>query len=121
MVGTNLPMRKQRAASQSKPFRQLYIQEWRERIDPPMTQEDLAEIMGVDAMSVSRWENHKRFPRGRRLPQLAQALKCTVNDLYHEPTDLVSIDSMLSGASKGLRKQAEAIIRALKDAEEAKK
>lgn len=112
-------MRKQRAASQSKPFKPLFIQERREALG--MTQEELAKIMGVDAMSVSRWERGLRFPRGRRLPQLAQALKCTVNDLYHEPTDLVSIDSMLSGASKGLRKQAEAIIRALKDAEEAKK
>lgn len=116
MVGRFLGMTKKRNIGS---FDQLFIQERREALG--MTQEELAEIMGVDAMSVSRWERGLRFPRGWRLPQLAEALKCSVNDLYHEPTDLVSIDSLLSGASRGLRKQAEAIIRAMRANEEGKK
>jgi transcriptional regulator with XRE-family HTH domain len=107
-------------AGNTRPFRQLHIQKRREALE--MTQEELAEIMGVDAMSVSRWERGQRFPRGRRLPQLAKALRCTINDLYREPSDVISLDSELSEASPALRRQALALIKALKaQAEEDKK
>lgn len=114
MVGKCLVMTKGR----TKPFQPLFIQERRESLG--MTQEELAEIMGVDAMSISRWERGTRFPRGRRLPLLAQTLKCSVSDLYREPSDLVSLDSMLVDTPKPLRKQIEAVIKAMKEGAEKK-
>lgn len=116
MVGINSCM----AQARNKPFKELHIQKRRELLG--ITQEELADIMGVDGMTISRWERGERFPRGQRLPLLAKTLKCTINDLYREPSDVISLDSELSNAPASLKKQALALIRALKaQAEEEKK
>ncbi len=47
-----------------------------------MTQEELANIVGVSAQSVSKWENSQTMPDIMLLPTLAAALDVTVNDLF---------------------------------------
>lgn len=45
------------------------------------TQEQLAEMMGVTAQAVSKWENDLSCPDVMTLPTLAQKLGCTVDEL----------------------------------------
>jgi len=40
-----------------------------------LTQEELAEMAGLTALSISRWENGKRKPRFKSIRRLAKALK----------------------------------------------
>ena len=47
-----------------------------------MTQEELANIVGVSAQSVSKWENSQTMPDIMLLPTIASALDVTVNDLF---------------------------------------
>ena len=47
-----------------------------------MTQEELANIVGVSAQSVSKWETSQTMPDIMLLPSLAAALDVTVNDLF---------------------------------------
>lgn len=46
------------------------------------TQEDLAELCGVDASCISSWETGKWSPSAKNTLRLAQALKVSVEDLY---------------------------------------
>lgn len=48
-----------------------------------MTQEELAEKMGVTAKSVSRWENGKTLPDISLLILLAELLNCTIQELLN--------------------------------------
>lgn len=50
-----------------------------------ITQTELAEKMGVIPSCVSSWEREITLPRARQLPQLAQVLDCTINDLFEQP------------------------------------
>lgn len=45
------------------------------------TQEQLAEMMGVTAQAVSKWENDVSYPDITSVPTLAQKLGCTVDEL----------------------------------------
>lgn len=46
------------------------------------TQEDLADLCGVDASCIFRWETGKWSPSAKNTLRLAQALKVSVEDLY---------------------------------------
>ena len=48
------------------------------------TQEDLADLCGVDASCISRWETGKWSPSAANSLRLAQALKVSVEDLYDD-------------------------------------
>ena len=48
------------------------------------TQEDLAELCGVDAFCISRWETGKWSPSTANSVRLAKALKVSVEDLYDD-------------------------------------
>jgi len=50
----------------------LTIREWRARSF--LTQQELAEKVGVSYMSVSNWENGVKAPRAKHMRALAQAL-----------------------------------------------
>lgn len=60
---------------------------------PGMTQQKLADIVGVDRSAVTRWEAKGGKPLSNRpsadkLPLICKALKCkSINDLY-EPEEL---------------------------------
>ena len=61
------------------------IKEHRERLG--LSQQDLADKVGVDGSLVCCWESGKRLPSTKLLPALAYALECRVGDLY-DPEDL---------------------------------
>lgn len=53
-----------------------------------MTQATLARIIGVTQQAVSLWENDSsQMPIARKLPELAKALGCTIDDLFYEGDD----------------------------------
>ena len=68
-----------------------------------MTQEQLAEILGVSAQSVSKWENDTTMPDIMLLPAIAGCFGITVDELYGgrkpepacEPVDYDKIPEML--------------------------
>ncbi len=47
-----------------------------------LTQEDLAAAMGCTRQAVVAWERGDVLPTADRLPQLAKALGCTIDQLY---------------------------------------
>ena len=53
------------------------------RKEKNMTQEQLAEKLGVTDKSISRWENGKTMPDSGIIPELCKILGITINDLFH--------------------------------------
>ena len=58
----------------------MRIRELREQAG--LTQDQIAEHMGVDQAAVHRWEIGKAMPRAAKLPELAALLHCTIDELY---------------------------------------
>ncbi len=50
-----------------------------------MNKTELARKMGVSIPTVSRWEIGEDYPAAARLPALAAALDCTIDQLYGCP------------------------------------
>lgn len=49
------------------------------------TQKELAAEVGIETEGgISLWESGKRKPPSDKLPALAAALNCTINDLFEE-------------------------------------
>ena len=46
-----------------------------------MTQAQLAAIVGVGQISISRWENDKHLPTLEQFISIASALNCSLNEL----------------------------------------
>ena len=59
------------------------IRAYRKKHD--LTQEELAERLGVTYQSVSRWENGATYPDLELLPAIAQALSVTADELLGMP------------------------------------
>lgn len=49
-----------------------------------MTQERLADAVGVDRSAVAHWESGFAQPRASKIPQVAAALGCSVAELFGE-------------------------------------
>ena len=58
------------------------IQQFRTELE--YTQEDLAELCGVDASCISRWETGKWSPSAANSLRLAKTLKVSIEDLYDD-------------------------------------
>lgn len=54
------------------------------RLEKGMTQEQLANVLGISVQSVSRWECGNTLPDVMLLPQIARLYGVTVDDLYRE-------------------------------------
>ncbi|MBO5092617.1 MAG: helix-turn-helix domain-containing protein [Clostridia bacterium] len=52
-----------------------------------LTQEKLAEIMGVSYQAVSKWENEKSLPDVYVLPLLAKTFGCSIDALFSHQND----------------------------------
>ncbi len=57
-----------------------------------MSQEKLAEKVGVTRQSVSKWENGESYPEMEKIMKLCNIFHCKINDLVHE--NMVDIDSL---------------------------
>lgn len=62
----------------------LHIRELRESVG--LTQEALAEAVGVSRVMVVQWESGCRTPQAKRLPKMAEALNCTIDQLFGRDT-----------------------------------
>lgn len=51
-----------------------------------LTQVQLADSLGVLPTTISNWETGVALPKTAILPQLAEALSCTVDELYERNT-----------------------------------
>lgn len=68
--------------------RRIYLAEWRESKN--LTQQQLADRLGCDVMTISRWELHKVAVSTDALAALAEALGgdfMEPEDLYHHPDE----------------------------------
>lgn len=57
-----------------------------------MSQEKLAEEVGVSRQSVSKWENGESYPEMDNILKICKIFHCKINDLVHD--DLQDIDSL---------------------------
>lgn len=71
-------------------FFSINLKRLRKSLD--MTQLDLAEIVGVSALTIQRYESGDRFPRQNILKALAQALKTTESSLLDNPNNTKTHD-----------------------------
>lgn len=54
------------------------------RIQKGLTQQELADLVGVKRSTVAMWEKKKSFPRADKLIRLAKIYGCTVDDLLKD-------------------------------------
>ena len=52
-----------------------------------LSQASLAQILGIDQSTITKWETKKALPRAALLPKLASVLGCTIDDLFREEID----------------------------------
>ena len=52
------------------------------RLSTGLTQEDIALKLNVDRSAVAKWETGEAMPRADKLPELANVLGCTIDELY---------------------------------------
>ena len=46
-----------------------------------ISQDELAQMISVDRSAIAKWETGKAMPRADKLPEIAKALKCSVDEL----------------------------------------
>ena len=97
--------------------RRVYLAEWRE--SRGLTQAQLADRLGCNVMTVSRWELHKTAISTDALAALAEALGGDMmepEDLYHHP-DQPTPNQLLRGQTAEIQEQALNVIMALRKAQ----
>ena len=52
-----------------------------------LTQQDLANELGVGQSTVAMWETQNSLPRTDKLPMLAKILGCTIDELLDVPNE----------------------------------
>lgn len=52
-----------------------------------LTQDAVAERLGITRTTVSMWESGDTMPRADKLPQLAKLYDCTIDDLFQTNDD----------------------------------
>lgn len=72
------------------------IREARKRLNPKVTQSDLAERIGVSLQTVKEWEWGKKYPEFKRLLELVRILDVTPNWLLSTSVCQVQEDGTLS-------------------------
>jgi transcriptional regulator with XRE-family HTH domain len=90
----------------------IFLAEWRE--SRGLTQERLAERLGVSGMTVSRWERSAALLNTNVMAAIAEALDIEPGDLFHHP-DRPSADALLRDQSPEVVEQALKLIRAIRN------
>lgn len=91
----------------------------RRRIEAGLTQEDLADTLGVSSVTLGRWETGARKITAEKLIEIAQALGIPVGHLYPDGDGLSEEERDLIKAVRSnsqTRYMVKATIRALKEA-----
>ena len=52
-----------------------------------ITQMELAVLINVPQSTIATWETGRAFPRAEKLPAIAKALSCTVDELLQSSTE----------------------------------
>ena len=55
-----------------------------------ITQQQVADSMGVLQSAVSNWESEVALPRARQLPLLARVLGCSIDELFAQDPEAAS-------------------------------
>ena len=58
----------------------MVIKELREKAG--VSQQELSEKLSVDRSAVAKWETGKANPTADKLPEIAKALNCKIEDLF---------------------------------------
>ena len=107
-----------RMTKHNRRFRQIHLRAWRDFRG--LSQETLAARVNSTAATISRLENGRQPYTQPLLEALAEALDCNPADIIMRPPGAsTSLDRAIEGLSDAQRRQAEAIIRALKQADSA--
>lgn len=73
-----------------------------------ISQEYLAEKLGVSRQNVSKWETGENFPSMNNIMCLCEIFKCKINDLVHEDfTDIESLDSEIKESVVKFKKEKQ--------------
>ena len=54
------------------------------RMRAGMKQQDLADALHIDRSTVAKWETGAAFPTGKKLPDVAKALSCEIEELFRK-------------------------------------
>lgn len=46
------------------------------------SQSELAQLLAVTQSSIAKWETEEAYPRCELIPRIADALGCTIDELY---------------------------------------
>lgn len=63
---------------------------WRQRQEPRLSQDDLGGMIGVDGMTVSRWERSKCQPRPSHLKKLRELTGLSTDQILSQPAEAES-------------------------------
>lgn len=61
------------------------LKHYRQRAE--LTQQKLADALGVERATVAMWETGRNWPSAALLPKMADLLLCSIDDLYRRPQD----------------------------------
>lgn len=52
------------------------------RVSRGISQDELARELGIDRSTVAKWETNGVYPRGDKLPEIADFFGCSIDALY---------------------------------------
>lgn len=96
-----------------------YIKAWRKHRE--LTQDQLADAIGITTASLSRIENGKQPYNQRQVEQIATVLRCSTGDLLSKDPAVKSADivEIWDRISADKRDQARAVLQAFTDQKKA--
>lgn len=65
------------------------LKSYRERQDPPLSQQALAEKLDVDRLTIHRWETNKRKPGLDHLPKITERTGIPARELRPDLVELL--------------------------------
>ncbi|MBQ7336204.1 MAG: helix-turn-helix transcriptional regulator [Clostridia bacterium] len=54
------------------------------RRERALTQEEFGDLIGVSAQAISKWERCECYPDITFLPEIAEILSCSIDELFYE-------------------------------------
>ncbi len=79
-----------------------------------ISQEDLAERLGVSRQSVSKWETGENYPSMTNIMCLCTIFKCNINEIVHEDmTDINSLDEEIKMSVVKFKKEKQKKVKVL--------